>query len=298
MMFARDIAYRAARLLPAPVFAYLRKRHRRNVATRRQQERAVIIARHGLVDAAELLATLRQLGVSAGGVLFVQSSFNDMHTFAGKPIDLLQLLRTLVGPTGTLMMPAYSVDMPTTEAAPLELGRLPTYTGIVNELFRRSPGVLRSVHPRHSICAEGPLARELLAGHENCVYADGAGSPLDRLRRRDDALILTLGLPRGFTSFLHWIEDHEPDRLPLRVHQAQPRSYVVRHPDGRTITIDDMQVLPAVAARLDLTPVADALGPEAFRWMQHRGIDLGLYVVKPLSQCLISLRDQGIFHYH
>ena len=84
-MFARNIAYRAARLLPAPVFAYLRKRHRRNVAIRRQQDRATTIARHGMADAAELLATLRQFGISPGGVLFVQSSFNDMHTFAGKP---------------------------------------------------------------------------------------------------------------------------------------------------------------------------------------------------------------------
>lgn len=301
-MKLRSFAYHVVKFLPASVTAFLRKHKRKRAAQRRRQTRDAAIAEHGQVSVAELLVVLRELGINAGCTLFVQSSFNDLHTFSGRPVELLDALRALVGDTGTLLMPAYTVDSPLAADAVLDavvdVANLPTYTGILSELFRRTPGVLRSVHPRHSICALGPLAPALLAGHENCVYADGPDSPMDRLRQRDDALILTIGLEPGFTSFLHWIEDHEPDRFPLRVHEPAPKRYRVRHPDGRTIHVDDMQVRPEVAARINLPRIAGELGPEVLRWRRHRGIELGLYFVKPLSARLVALRDSGITHFH
>jgi aminoglycoside N3'-acetyltransferase len=292
------LKYSAGRFLPASLIDYLRKRRRQRAAALRRQNRDASIARHGQFDGAELVAALKSMGIPAGCVLLVQSSFNDMHTFAGRPGELLEALRATIGADGTLVMPAYVTERPASATGLLDVETLPTYTGIVNELFRRSPGVLRSLHPRHSLCAEGPLAGELLTGHEACLYADGPDSPFDRLRQRDDAFILTLGLPAGFTSFLHWIEDIAPERLPLRVHEAAAKIYEVRGPAGQTIAVRDMQVRPEIASRLDLAPVAGALTPEAFRMVSHRGIDIGIYAVKPLSEQLIALRDQGIFHYH
>ena len=288
----------AARWLPARALAAVRKRHRRRAAAARLQARQAHIATHGTADASELADALRALGVRSGGVLLVQSSFNDLFTFSGRPIDLLNALRALVGPDGTLLMPAYTVDAPARGELPLDVASLPTYTGIVNELFRRSPGVLRSLHPRHSLCGEGPLAAELLDGHERLLYADGPGSPFDRLRQRDDAQILTLGLPPAFTSFLHWVEDIEPGHLPFSVHQKQPKHYVVRGADGRPVDVRDMQVRPEVAARIDLARLSAALGANVFLSVTHRGIACGLYAVKPLSRELLALRDKGIFHYH
>jgi aminoglycoside N3'-acetyltransferase len=297
-MQLRPLKRHAVRILPAPIVAFLRKHQRKRAGRQRRQARDASIAKYGHVDAAELTAALRAIGIAPGCVLFVQTSINDMHTFSGRATDLLNALRGLVGPSGTLMMPAYTGEIPARAGMPLDAVHQPTYTGIVNELFRRSPGVVRSLHARHSICAEGPLATALLEGHERCVFADGPGSPLDRLRQRDDALILTIGLEPGFTSFLHWIEDYEPDKLPLRVHEPAARRYAVRHPDGRTVEVCDMHVRADVAARLDVQRIARELGPDEFRWVQHRGIDLGLYFVKPLSERLVSLRDKGIFHYY
>jgi aminoglycoside N3'-acetyltransferase len=293
----RSIKYYARRLIPTAFVKHYGSRRRQRAAQVRRRERDVRIARYGTLDAAALTALLRDAGVRTGGVLLVQTSFNDLFTFAGRPADLLQVLRDLVGPAGTLLMPAYTDERVGTAQAPLDLTTLPTYTGIVNELFRRSPGVLRSMHPRHSLCAEGPLARTLLDGHDECLYADGPNSPLDRLRQRDDGQILTLGLPPAFTSFLHWLEDTSPTGLPLDVHESSPRHYTMRHPDGRISTVSDMQVRPEVAARLDLQRVARALTPPAMRHVQQRGIDIGLYSVQSLAEQLVALRDRGVFHY-
>ncbi len=284
--------------LPVSVVAALRKRRRKRLSARRKRAREAAIARFGLVDTADLQAAMRTLGVEPGGVLLVQSSLNDMPTYSGRPIELLGALRELVGPQGTLLMPAYIVEPSMPDGTPLDVMNLPTYTGVLNELFRRMPSVLRSPHPRHSLCGEGPLAAALLAGHEALLYADGPDSPFDRLRQRDDALILTIGLPPAFTSFLHWIEDFEPARLPLEVHEPTPKEYVVRRADGTMKAVRDMQVKADVAARIDLTRVASRLGPDVLQFVHHRGIDLGLYRAKPLAQKLLWLRDQGIFHYH
>jgi aminoglycoside 3-N-acetyltransferase len=180
----QSLKYRLSQLLPKVALEQLRKRYRRYVAAKRRSNRATELALHGSFGTDELLRVLRDLGITQGSVVFVQTSFNDLHTFAGRPIDLLNALRLLVGLEGTLLMPAYTTGTPNADGAPLVIETLPTYTGIVNELFRRSPGVTRSLHPRHSICGEGPLAASLLAGHERCLFADGPGSPFDRLRSR------------------------------------------------------------------------------------------------------------------
>lgn len=295
----RPVKHQLAKFLPDRVVARLRKHKRQREAASRRRAKEAGLAAHGPLAPDALVAWLRAQGIGPGCVLLVQSSFNDMHTFAGRPIDLLAALRELVGPGGTLVMPAYTAApaAPGTAAAPLDVANLPTYTGIVNELFRRSPGVLRSLHPRHSLCAEGPLAAELLADHHRCLFADGPASPFDRLRQRNDALILTIGLRPGFTSFLHWIEDHEPAKLPFPVHSSSPKHYAVRDPQGQVIDVLDMQIRPDVASRIDLRRIADALGGEAFRSFEHHGIPFGLYFVKPFSEALISLRDRGMIHY-
>jgi aminoglycoside N3'-acetyltransferase len=229
--------------------------------------------------------------------MLVQCSLNDMPTFDGKPGALLAMLDRLVGPTGTLLMPAYSTPEALGPDQVFDPAAAPTYTGITNEIFRRSPGVLRSLHPRHSICARGPLAGSLLAGHELCAYADGSGSPFDRLRAVEGACILTLGLPPAFVSFLHWVEDVEPDRFPMPIHGARPVGRRVRRADGQVIDILDHELRDGIAGRMALSRVAQRLSPQAMRIIPFKGVTLGVYRIGPLADELIALRDQGIVHY-
>ena len=172
----------------------------------------------------------RKAGIIENGVLFVQCSYNDLLTYRGTPYELLSALRELVGPQGTLLMPAFTTNMSDTPCRPFDVLREPTYTGIIPELFRREDGVVRSLHPRHSICGLGPYAAELLAGHEDCVYADGPGSPFDKIRRIN-AQSLCLGLRPGFHSFVHWVEDIEPGKYPGKVHEG-PFECSLRNADG------------------------------------------------------------------
>ena len=302
-MSLRTLAHSALRskVFEAPPLAALVRQARgwvrRNRGKKLRLQKEAALARHGAVSDAQLFDALRAAGIDEGDVLFVQASFKDMLTYEAKATHLLALLRRLVGESGTLLMPAYSTPAALGPQQVFDADTAPTYTGILNEIFRRSPGVVRSLHPRHSICGLGPAAAGLLAGHQRCAYADGAGSPSDRLRALDNAKILTLGLPPAFVSFLHWVEDVEPAKFPLPVHAPEPVERRVRLADGTTATLADHELRPGVAQRLALEPVTARLTGAAMRHADFKGIAVGVYPVKALAAELLALRDAGIVHY-
>lgn len=254
------------------------------------------IAEYGKFNANELSQELHTLNISEGDVLFVQTSFGNLYTLDATPATLLSILRELVGPTGTLLMPAYTIPQ-SDEDWVFDPAREPTYTGIVNEIFRRSPGVIRSLHPRHSICGIGLQAPKLLEGHERCARADGIGSPFDKMRFLSNAKILTLGLPKGYVSFLHWIEDIAPEKLPFPVHIKKPIKLAIQSEVGK-IEILDYQIKSTVSNRLRLKNVSDNLTEKAMLYKYHKGIGIGVYPIMTLGQELSNLRDRGIIHYY
>src|SRR4051794_2598560 len=104
---------------------------------------------------ADLAAALGRAGVARGGVLFVHGGWDYFRGFAGKPSDVLRVLRNRVGGDGTLLMPSMpftgsSLDW-VRNGAKFDLARTPSRMGLVTELFRRDRGTLRSEHPTHPV---------------------------------------------------------------------------------------------------------------------------------------------------
>ncbi len=273
---------------------YRRKQQKTKALTLKAKKKAAI-EEFGTFNSKELIKVLRNLGVRKGYALFVQSSYNDLYTFDGASIDIISALLEVVGATGTLFMPAYTSPRP---EQIIDLSLEPTNTGIVNEIFRRSEGVIRSLHPRHSICGKGPIAAEILAGHDACIRADGPDSPFDRLRQRDDAFILTLGLPPAHLSFLHWLEDFEPEKLPFSVHKSNPVYLKIKTSKGKVITVPDNQVQIKIATRLSIAKIFALLSNKTVSIIDYKGSKIALYSMKSLAKELIALRDRGIIHYH
>lgn len=296
-MILNRVKSKLRKYLPNTFIIRIRRWRNSRENLRRKKLRANNIAQFGTFRGSELFSVLRDKGIFEGGVLFVQCSFNDLHTFAGTPMELLTTVRNLVGPSGTLLMPAFTSNCFSRPPRPFDVMREPTYTGVLSELFRRSPGVQRSFHPRHSICGIGPHAEHLLSGHHLCIRADGPDSPFDRLRGNSSALILTLGLPPGYISFLHWIDDYEPEKLPFPIHSSVPIKCPVIDPNGNKFEVSDWQVMHDIAENLDYVSMSRFLSPKAINFFQHKGINIGLYSLAQLSEELIALRDNGVIHY-
>jgi aminoglycoside N3'-acetyltransferase len=169
---------------------------------------------------------LRTLGVKAGGVLLVHTSFRAVRPVEGGPLGLIAALRDALGSAGTLVMPSMSdndnepFDPATSPASP--------DLGVVADTFWRLPDVARSNHP-FAVAAIGP--------HAAAITADPlplpphiAASPVGRVYDLDGQVLL-LGCGHGENTTLHLAEILAG--VPYRV----PRHCTVLR-DGRPVRID------------------------------------------------------------
>jgi aminoglycoside N3'-acetyltransferase len=155
------------------------------------------------VAIAELRQQLIDLGVRPGRTLWVQSSWNEFYNVALRPSEMIDLLRDLLGPGGTLAMPAFPIDQNPDKVFLVD--RAPVYTGLLCEIFRRNPDTRRSIHLGSSVCAVGPNADFLIRDHHLTLMPWGKESPFCRLAELD-ARMLGLGAGFNFMTPLHAVE--------------------------------------------------------------------------------------------
>jgi aminoglycoside N3'-acetyltransferase len=164
------------------------------------------------IAVAELRQQLIDLGVTPGRTLWVQSSWNEFFNVPMRPSEVINLLRDLLGPNGTLAMPAFPIDQD--PAKVFLVDRAPVYTGLLCEAFRRYPDVRRSIHLSSSVCAIGPNAEYLIRDHHLTAMPWGKDSPFCRLMEVD-ARMLGLGAGFNFMTPLHAVECLLYDEVPF-----------------------------------------------------------------------------------
>ena len=146
--------------------------------------------------------------VTGGGadILFVHSSLSVCGNFTAGPKDVLAGLRDVAG---TLSVPTHSYCYPKAIGEPgpvFDFCSTPSQNGVLTEIFRTQPSVIRSINATHSMAATGPLAEALVEGHEKLDAPCGAGSPYDRLIVRQASVLLFGVSFRSYTPY-HTAED-------------------------------------------------------------------------------------------
>jgi aminoglycoside 3-N-acetyltransferase len=168
---------------------------------------------------------LEALGVKAGDVLVVHTSFRAIRPIEGGPLGLIAALRGAVGPHGTIVMPT----MTDGESVFDPRSTPTTDMGIVAETFWRKEGVVRSTHPGGSFAAEGPHA-EMICAPQPLSPPHGHDSPVGRVYDLGGRVLL-LGVGHSENTSLHLAE------------AMAGVPYSVSHPcvveiDGKVTTMD------------------------------------------------------------
>src|ERR1700758_1705679 len=143
------------------------------------------------IAVAELRQQLVDLGVTRGRTVWIHSSWNEFYNVPLKPTEMIALLRDLIGPDGTLAMPAFPIDQNPDKVFLVD--RAPAYTGMLCEIFRRNPEVKRSIHLNSSVCALGPAADFLLKDHHHTDLPWGENTPFCRLAGVDARMLRLRG---------------------------------------------------------------------------------------------------------
>lgn len=151
-------------------------------------------------------SSLTGLGVKRGMNLMVHSSLRRIG-FNGKggAEMVMELLFELIGPECTLIMPTITGKV-TREQPVFHAEYSPSDVGHLTNVFRKSPGALRSFHPVHSVAAKGPMAEFFTVGHHMANTPWSPDTPYGKILRDKECSILFLGVDLTYNSCFHALE--------------------------------------------------------------------------------------------
>jgi aminoglycoside 3-N-acetyltransferase len=244
---------------------------------------------HSVLSSQDIADDLRALGVTAGQTLLVSASLRSIGWVDGGAGSVVHALLDVLAPGGTLVVPTGTAD--NSDSSRIHLARIAGMTrqqaeefrakmppfdpdttpstgmGRIAEAVRTHPDAIRSSHPQTSFAAVGPMAAELMQGHQLTCHL-GEDSPLGKMYCLG-ASVLLLGVGFSACTALHLAEYLYTPDPPKRTY----RCVVQNGAGGRwhayeDVVLDDSEFM-ALGGLLDQSEIPDhgQVGKAACRLM-------------------------------
>lgn len=252
----------------------------------------------GVDDLSRALATL---GLAAGDTVLVHSAYDAFPGFSGKPTDMIAALQRAVGPTGHLLMPTMAFTSTAVDyvrsGSVLDVRRTPSRMGLLTELFRRMPGVVRSAHPTHPVAVSGPDAAAICRDHYAAGTPCGRPSPFVQLLDRDGKILL-LGTDIDVLTFYHAVEELLESRFPMSPFTTEVFTARVRDAEGVERESRLRLFEPAMSRRRNLRILERELrAAGAFPGTRLGAAPVTLLSARAVLAAVERLADRGIHCY-
>ena len=232
------------------------------------------------LNEAKILEGLQSCGAFKTDLLFVHSSLSACGSIEGGPATVISALRSWISDRAALALPTHTWSYPDKSGvAPIyDYTSTPSLVGAITNYYWRQPGVVRSLHPSHSLACSGPEAEEFCAGHECRETPCGAGTPYQRIAEGNCSVLMFGATLDAYTLF-HTAEDaaevpylYAPEQVTLRT----------RGKDGVIQSIKMWRQDMSVARRFAAT--ADWLSEQGL--LVRRKLGLGELLFIPNAQAL------------
>ncbi len=154
-----------------------------------------------------IIEDLTALGIKAGDKLLVHSSFKSLGYVEGGIETFINALKQSVGEEGTLMLPTFTYEQVNAKNPVFDIKNTPSCVGMIPEVFRHSNGVIRSLHPTHSLAVWGKDKEYYVENHykdQNCLDKN---SPIYKLVKNGGKILL-VGCGLDKNTLLHGLEIH------------------------------------------------------------------------------------------
>ena len=180
----------------------------------------------------DLLEDLNKSGINKKGTLLVHSSMKsigEVENGADTVIDsLMEYMKE-----GLLVFPTHTWSYINGQNPKYYVEDSKVCVGILPELFRKRKGVVRSLHPTHSVAAFGKGAEEFISGNEAFDTPCARQSPWGKLLDMD-AEIMLIGVDLRRNTFIHGVEEWAD--IPGRLTDDKEILYSVTK-DGREVEV-------------------------------------------------------------
>ncbi|MFT5892837.1 MAG: aminoglycoside 3-N-acetyltransferase [Dokdonia sp.] len=157
----------------------------------------------------DIIEVMRTMGMKKGSIVFIHSSMTEFYNYVGTAEELITRVIQEIGEEGTLMMPAFpkfeniiKVD----DKVDFDVRYTPSGAGYLTEVFRKHPGVKRSINIQQSVCAYGRLADYFVLEHHHSLTAWDEYSPYYKMSQAP-ALVFAFGLSAQYLgTMIHCTE--------------------------------------------------------------------------------------------
>jgi len=174
---------------------------------------------------------LINLGIKEDDTILMHSSLSALGYVEGGADTVIDTLLSVLK-NGTLLIPALSFSSVTKENPVFSVKDTPSCAGKISETFRTRPGVLRSIHPTHSVCGIGKYAKEILSSHIDTNTPAGNKSPFALLPEYNGK-ILMLGCTLRPNTSMHSVEELT---RPWYLMQDEKTTFTLIDENGNKIT--------------------------------------------------------------
>lgn len=175
----------------------------------------------------DLLVDLKNMGLQSTDTIMVHSSMKSIGPVEGGADTVVDAFMEYFK-DGLFMTPTHTWAQMSEEYSLFDPENEPACVGIIPNIFRKREGVIRSLHPTHSIAAYGSTAAEYVKGEENVITPGQPGGCWSRLLDVQ-AKILLVGCTHARNTFIHAVEEllDVPERL-----TEKPVDFQIKMPDG------------------------------------------------------------------
>jgi aminoglycoside 3-N-acetyltransferase len=167
-------------------------------------------ARRKLVrlDEGKILEALHSFGAFDAELLLVHSSLSACGSIDGGPATVVRSLRSWISDSRALALPTHTWSYPDeTGVAPVyDYASTPSVVGAITNYYWKQPGVVRSLHPSHSLACSGPGSEKLCEDHESRETPCGVGTPYQRMAEGKSCVLMFGATMDAYTLF-HTAED-------------------------------------------------------------------------------------------
>ena len=215
--------------------------------------------------------TLVQMGINRGDVIHVHSSLSHLYRGSPTPVGnininkliyarkIVQVLLDIVGIEGTVTMNTDSLKPPAGWLQRSVSGKLnsgdifdyskdPSRRGLISEVFRTRPDVIRSVYPYYNVTAWGRFAEELIKDHHlSTPYVQDKNSPWYKITQMNGKVVL-LGRTFDVNSPIHLVEYLHPEEFPRPVFFSKPVQMLYVDRNKRVCEMEVMLHISGAAA--------------------------------------------------
>lgn len=162
----------------------------------------------GLAD--KVCGYILSLGIRHGDILLVHSSMSSLKKTGMDPKQIIDFLLSLVGPEGTLALPAFPAQdrMERTDGAyDYDPKASVSWTGVIPSLFCAYDGAIHSELPTNPLVAKGAHAEDMMRDNLMALSPNGEHSSMAYCMHHR-AKVLFLGVPSHNTNtMMHVCEE-------------------------------------------------------------------------------------------